>query len=387
MKKTAVFVDDLIVGSGATGLLIAAHLKKRGRKVLVLEQREEIGGQFKPAFSAQGTELATGFGILPSNSPVELWTRWLSSLALSLPTLEVELAIKTFGQGDFKTFSGFGTDGFQSIDALSRLNSSNWLGLKGHFSQLISKINKEFQLDIQKLHPVTRIQMRENQGYIASTDRDQHFECENLFFTGSPKDFPELLAPEFKIKGLHRFGKIDGFAQLSLQLSHSQHSSQSDKEIYFLYGSSTQFEPVVGRFFSDSWDFEARSETERRPHCWTSYWIQLIPWEQSLDTEFVGQSVKYMKKQIKRAFPELDQNLLFEKITLSPSGSIIWPPKTLESVQWPKGLHLATHLQSSYFGEASYLDIAYQATHTNQADISAQDVTEDSDLAPIEAPC
>jgi phytoene dehydrogenase-like protein len=37
--------DTIIIGAGHNGLVAAAYLAKKGRKVLVLERREVLGGQ------------------------------------------------------------------------------------------------------------------------------------------------------------------------------------------------------------------------------------------------------------------------------------------------------------------------------------------------------
>jgi len=77
--------DAVIIGAGHNGLVAAAYLAKAGKKVLVLERREVIGGccitdetwpGFKVSTNAQtGRPLATGMQILagtPVNGPTAL---------------------------------------------------------------------------------------------------------------------------------------------------------------------------------------------------------------------------------------------------------------------------------------------------------------------------
>ena len=41
---TSVHYDNIIIGAGHNGLVAAAYLAKQGKKVLVLERRDIVGG-------------------------------------------------------------------------------------------------------------------------------------------------------------------------------------------------------------------------------------------------------------------------------------------------------------------------------------------------------
>src|SRR5512139_306821 len=46
--------DTIIIGAGHNGLVAAAYLAKKGKKVLVLERRESVGGQAVTEFFGEG---------------------------------------------------------------------------------------------------------------------------------------------------------------------------------------------------------------------------------------------------------------------------------------------------------------------------------------------
>ncbi len=85
MNKTNIKSDIVIIGAGLTGLTLAYLLRYSGKKVIIIEARNRLGGRI----------LTKG---IKTNRPIEMGATWLGNQHQRLRILMQELNISTFDQ-------------------------------------------------------------------------------------------------------------------------------------------------------------------------------------------------------------------------------------------------------------------------------------------------
>lgn len=319
MAKLKKSYDALIFGGGLSGLLAAKVLAKKNKTFLIVEPSERLGGRL--------TGWSVNDNLLPSN--LNLYTHtddnvarfnWLEqTLEQNILDGSFQTTSLHFQDGGFKSFNGFGD---RSPEALEQLNKfcfehekikvrsypQNWI------SQMVSELSEDHYIlhsEITKVNfSVAGSESKSSEGRAISAEINgkNTVEFEHLIWAVAPQKLLDTIAPEIlgatESKKLKRQSGV--FDSVILNLSH-QGFSFEDKNInsvHCLYGSQQEFEPIIGTVASDF-----------------SCWMTLIDTEKTLDHEFVSKVIKNMKKQIKRAFPELlDYPQLQEKIIISESS-------------------------------------------------------------------
>lgn len=331
MAKLKKSYDALIFGGGLSGLLAAKVLAKKNKSFLIVEPSERLGGRL--------TGWSVDNNLLPSNLNLYTYTEdnlahfnWLEqTLEQNILDGSFQTTSLHFQDGGFKSFNGFGD---RSPEALEQLNKfcfehekikvksfpQNWI------SQMVSELNEdhyilnseitkvnfldagsEFKLTVpskENLKPSSK----EGKAVSAEINGKTIVEFEHLIWAVAPQKLLDTIAPEMlgasESKKLKRQSGV--FDSVILNLAHQDFTFE-DKNInsvHCLYGSQQEFEPIIGTVSKDF-----------------SCWMTLIDTEKTLDHEFVSKVIKNMKKQIKRAFPELlDFPKLQEKIIISESS-------------------------------------------------------------------
>ncbi len=385
--------DDIVIGSGLTGLLIAHNLRHQTgdqkRSVALFEKKEVLGGQYRKLESkASLFPSDLGASVKPEN--LELWQNFISqSLGEPVTYSDLQVQPKTYDHSNFKNFVGFGDQAFKTIDFFASFNSSNWSEPNLPVGDWVQSLTAGEKPVGQTLHEVTAVEkLVDTKGFKVIVNGGKEFLCERVFFTPAPTKLLDLAAHDtMSSKFVSRLAKSPTWLMASLHLaykpeasnatSEKQHATVNDFEsndIYFLMNAKSEFEPALGRFFKGP-----NGEL-------FSYWFTLISPELSEDNEHLGNAIRNIKKTLKRIFPEVSDATLAEKITISSEafGEMDLKLKApLEMPDWD-GFYLTSHLLSNARGPLAHVDIAHQALQLAgvlEASPSQDAQTEPSDQA------
>jgi phytoene dehydrogenase-like protein len=334
--------EFVVYGASLEGLLVAADLHKKGRQVCVVEPTAKMGGTFAPVEFRETTVK----NILSSTADGE------ETRALFGNAFPTDFAPTTFEKGHFEPFVGFGENAPKAVNCLKDFSFSNRiqpeLGVDS-FVQSFAALGIPTRLQTS----ITNVTFDGSRVTEVTLNEKETLKMQNLIYALAPDEITEIIDKNmFSAKALTKLSKGDYYSALQLSLVHGKPISDK-KEIHFLYG--TQKDPIVsvGHFVEN-----------------TSQWISLIPTD-SLNIHEEGTHIlKEMKRQMKRAYPEIFDHVVFEKIALLPKvfGHTDFKSKEFGRLENMENLVLCSH---HLLEGASPLANAYQAAHQTLATLGA----------------
>jgi phytoene dehydrogenase-like protein len=133
--------DAIVIGAGSNGLVAAAALGKAGKRVLVVESNDEIGGQRRVSDFAPGfrTPLSTDTGWLP---PTVARGLGLSSVATTAPSVVASVV----GDGSGLTLSSDATRAAATIRGHSSRDAEHWPAFVELLGNLAGFLEAMYQL-------------------------------------------------------------------------------------------------------------------------------------------------------------------------------------------------------------------------------------------------
>ncbi|MCB0411784.1 MAG: NAD(P)/FAD-dependent oxidoreductase [Bdellovibrionales bacterium] len=350
--QTTTNFDAVVVGAGLSGLLIFKSLQRQGLKPLLLEQRDAFGGQYRH-FRPGSTFLPTGLDAFPqSHFQPEVWDWFETLLGRKVELREVEFEPKCYENAEIKDFIGFGERNFKTTNLLSDLNSRSWLHPEIDPTQWVSLLIEPSQsLEHQwTLQEVTNIDLHEG-NYEITINGGKKVQSPQVFFTPSPKILLNICShDQMGPKTVSRLAKSLEWSATYLHFNHGKLEAPTNR-LFFLYGGQDQNEPCVGRCFLDP-------EGDQMLSCW----MTLTAEEEAESHEHMGQVIRNVRKLLKRALPELDQNLVSERIAVFPRAQAELQAQIKNSPILPEfdGFFLASHLMQGFFGPVGHIRQAYE---------------------------
>ncbi|MBC7370730.1 MAG: hypothetical protein H7326_04140, partial [Bdellovibrionaceae bacterium] len=128
---------------------------------------------------------------------------------------------------------------------------------------------------------------------------------------GSVKDLAILLPEEaLSARARQRLSKNTYWTALCLDLCHSHAVTETDVMHVLNGATDDEIGPCVGRFLPPVQSGEQILQA--------SQWVTFIEEEVTEDSEVVAASLKKIKRQIKRVYPEALESLKLERIIVSP---------------------------------------------------------------------
>lgn len=303
--------DYAIIGSGLSGLAVAAALSRDTNNIALLESSDSSGGMNKPVNFPTGI-INNGLRFVPDTALSRQALLFLEELlGLKIIAGAQELPPVTYDSGNLKTFLGFGDSPPAFYEELSYFTASKRLNLNLEPNIWTQLLFEKFTGTFLPRSYVTKFHKENAQATSITINGSKTLFANNFIFCGHPKDLA-LLLPEdaISVRARTRLSKSPYWAGLCLDLCHATHVTDSTA-MHVLNG-TTQDEigPCVGKFLPA---VEIDGQIQQ-----ASQWMTFIDQESTEDNEAVGLTLKKIKRQIKRAYPEALENLKIERILLAP---------------------------------------------------------------------
>lgn len=307
--------DFAIIGSQLHALLIAYTLSRvYHKKVAILEPSEIIGGE-DASIIVGAQKLMSHYMRIPSLTNTPELLEWLNqSFDIETPCEAVEITPIGIDSGKLIPFVGFGDRKFTTIDLLNNYVQGEGYELNQMPSQWVEQLKNLFIGDIYTMAEVTALHTENNRLQYVVINGDKNLIAEQYIYCLPLKNLKKIASPQILThKSLQKVFKNKTFSCLRLHLVHDNEALVEKKPFHVLYGAKEEFEPVIGQF----------SEINQKLHSLWSCWIlsDLID-----DNEHLGAVLKHIKKQIKRAYPQLFEHVEYEKIVFEQdcegSGSL-----------------------------------------------------------------
>ena len=310
--------DYIIIGSGLTGLTIAKKISEETENILVLEAQDMVGGDNRPVQFAQNT-INSGLRFFPATQASEKALNFLESLLgeQKAKATTVENLVETYEASGFKKFLGFGDKSPEFYDQLSYFLANEEQVLATQPYEWVQTLAASLGDKIQKRSIVTRFGFegldseKPKLTHVMVNGTKQVY-AQNFIFAGPIKDLG-LLVPDdvLNARVKAKLKKSTAWQSVCVDLFHT---NSTEKQNLFLLNGTTDDDigPCIGRFLPKA------SETQEGQ---VSQWTSFIDSESAEDTENIGLVLKKIKRQIRRAFPEMADSIKSERIFVSPALS------------------------------------------------------------------
>ena len=303
--------DYIVIGSGLTGLNIASHISSETKNILILESENDIGGANRPA-SLHSEVIENGLRFYPHtelSSQVLFQLENFLGLKLIGPTKENHP--ETYEASGFKSFVGFGEKSPEFYDQLAYFLNKSEIQLTIPVHQIIQLMKEKYQGEILTRSYVTKFNFTDNKLTHVTVNGTKHFHSNNFIFTGNVRDLNLLMPDEFMgHRAKAKLKKDTAWMGLCLDLFHEvpEGTALVEKDNLFILNGTTDDDigPCVGRF-----------SPALTPQKQISLWMSFVDVDTAEETENIAEVLKKMKRQIKRAFPEMAEHIKGERLFIS----------------------------------------------------------------------
>ncbi len=315
VKKSATTVYDYaVIGSGLSGLCIANALSKVSNNVILIEAADTFGGQNRSIQSKVGP-LNNGLRFLPDTELSQKAVAFLETLlATHLAPESLENPVVSFEAGGLKPFVGFGEKPPAFYDELSYFLNNRQLKLTLEPHEWTPILFNNYSGQFLPRSYVTKFQIENKKVTGVMVNGQKTIQATNFIFCGAVGDLKTLLPDDIlSSRMLQKLSKNTYWTAVCLDLFHN-HEVTVLPNLHVLNGTTEdELGPCLGSFLP------ANEINGQKIQC--SQWISFVDNEESEDSEKAGAALKKIKRQIKRAYPNALENLIFERILIVPNHS------------------------------------------------------------------
>ncbi len=332
--------DYIIIGSGLTGQIIATRLSKATKNTLLLEAETTTGGANRPAQLINQISDA-GLRFIPANSLSESGLLELENLlGLKLIKNIRSNNPKTYESTGFKDFVGFGDHPPAFYDQFNYFLSKEEFELTLPLHQIQSLLLEKYEGEILTRAHVTHISNNEPlsdskmpsenelKAICITVNGSKKYLAKKVIYAGSARDLTNLVSDEvLNLRTKTKLKKDISWLALCLDLytenevlneEFFNHNNMDPKTLFVLDGTTNdEIGPCVGRFQAAV----SSDISENQKNYQFSQWVGFIDLSSSEETENIGEVLKKMRRQIKRAFPNIAESIKAERIFVSSAIS------------------------------------------------------------------
>jgi hypothetical protein len=303
--------DYAIIGSGLTGLSIAAALSRETTNIALIEAADVPCGVNKIIQFPTGP-INNGIRFAPDSVSSENAISFLEILLTRNIAGEViEESPITYDSGNFKTFLGFGDNPPAFYEELAYFTANKRISFEIQPYDWTQLLFEKYKGEFFPRSYVTKFHEVDGKVSHLTINGTKTIQAHNFIFAGSIKDLAVLLPEDsISIRARTRLAKSPYWTAICLDICHS-HVVTESKSMHVLNG-TTQDEigPCAGQFLLP---VEVDGQNIQ-----SSQWITFIEHEVTEDSETIGVALKKIKRQIKRAYPTALDNIKIERIFVAP---------------------------------------------------------------------
>lgn len=304
-------VSTLIVGGGWLGLKIANDLKRRGdQDFLIVEARETLAPLSRRSglslnYFPASEELV---GCLQSES-----ADWASSLQYEV----MECRPQVFKDGQWRPFSGLGDSNFKSKNEFSRFGSTHEVKIRPSLHSLSCQWAQDLVDRSITQSEVTHLEVKDGLIKSVTINADKRVEVNRVVFTASPLKLNSLIATDgLSPKTRMALSRAQAWTAIGLDVFATEPPPEWDGTVFVFDHGSKDFEPVIGRDLGEY-----------------SRWFTLVETARADEHDYAGQCIRHIKRQLKRAWPDLYELPMEERIFVANEAFGEWRAKNGQNIE------------------------------------------------------
>lgn len=327
--------NNCIIGGNLSALLSAKKLVEQGHEVVILERSDKLGGIFAPTQTPFGA-LHHGLTQIARSDISKSCLDFIgSTLGRELEVEDLTLPPLTYNKGQLQPFVGFGENAPEYVEEFSHYLEEDRFILAQTYSSLTEELvswalqaSEEKKLKIHFNAAISKFTLNEKSSSIVSLSLEDGRDVSAqkfIYFDDARELFTLLPTEEYTQRELQKFHKTTLWTTLCLDIIHGSVVTES-KNRHVLVGTTKESLPCVGEF-QEPYVHEGKALQQ-------SHWIVFISPEAE-DDEVPANALREIKRQLKRAYPEALDHVLFEKITVHIASHGKLPLKADASSRWP----------------------------------------------------